>query len=121
MKGLSGSWSITLHPATRAQSSKVGLQDEVVALDLARHRVMFPLLQMRCMKWDPSALLVSVPQQKVAGVMKMAWNGLGLKCPGGGHPYRLRHGGASWDAHEEARSLLSIQQRGRWATFQSLR
>ena len=36
-------------------------------------------------------------------------------------PYQLRHSGPSWDRLKGLRSLESIQKRGRWASFASVR
>jgi len=118
--GAYGMWTVMTRAYELEQPGKTGEFDVSVPLDLARHRVLLPALEVLVSRLHPQELVFHFSYDD----MVRAWNDtLGrLKLTGMKlSPYSLRHGGASEDRAMNERSLLEVQKRGGWRCFQSVR
>ena len=110
-------YSLHLHPAERAQQSKVGLSDESILLDSP----VLPWIGDIFYKiaTDPIYLL-DITYDQLVGDWKRALKNLGL-AENHAVLYQLRHAGPSHDRYMKLRSLPEVKQRGRWAADSSVR
>jgi hypothetical protein len=115
-------WSLTLHPYEGGHPSKTEVFDESLLLgDIGvLKEVAAPLGQLaknRALE-SPSAPLFRTTQALWRRRFISAAAEIGLP-----HSmlYQLRHSGASLDAALRLRSIQQVQQRGRWASFSSVR
>jgi len=118
--GAYGMWTVMTRAYELEQPGKTGEFDVSVPLDLARHRVLLPALEVLVSRLHPQELVFHFSYDD----MVRAWNDtLGrLKLSGMKlSPYSLRHGVASEDRAMNERSLLEVQKRGGWRCFQSVR
>ncbi|CAK9052120.1 unnamed protein product [Durusdinium trenchii] len=103
--------------------SKTLQWDEMLSLDLPHQAFLGPtmvrLLGLQSRERD--SLMFTVSLEEVTDFVVEQWKVLGFKSMGPPHMYRLRHGGASFDAVEGHRTLEQIQTRGRWLTLKSVR
>lgn len=113
--------SLLLHPYELRVPSKNQEFDQAIRLDLPRQTALAEALVRRSLTGDPSEPLLLVPPQDLLTKMRAAEDALGLAALGPLHPYRLRHTGASHDLAVGARTIESIQHRGRWRDARSLR
>lgn len=116
-------WSVILHPLEEENPSKTMEFDETLLFDLddmvfiaeAVHRLM------KLGTRSKEELVFSRTVAQLRAKMEQASSRLGLEALSSPHPYRLRHGGASFDFQTRSRSLLEIQRRGRWKSYSSVR
>eukprot|EP00438_Fugacium_kawagutii_P031465 Skav222634 [mRNA] locus=scaffold10:187684:190948:+ [translate_table: standard] len=116
-------YTILLHPTEVGIPSKTSQWDEMLSLDLAYQSFLGPaMVSVLKLKSRPKEQLAfSVTLDVMNQFMKDAWEPLGLKSLGPPHMYRLRHGGASYEAAMQLRPLAAIQLRGRWQTIKSVK
>eukprot|EP00438_Fugacium_kawagutii_P029326 Skav216048 [mRNA] locus=scaffold2930:320754:324087:+ [translate_table: standard] len=116
-------YNVLLHPTEVGVPSKTYQWDEMLPLDLKHLKFLGPalmkVLDLEKRPKDHKAFRVSITEAN--DYMKEVWEPLQLKCLGPPHLYRLRHGGASFEAAEQLRSLTEIQVRGRWQTLKSVK
>ena len=107
-------YSINLHPSSRDEVSKVGLTDESIMLD---SKIM-PYVG-RCLHHikdlHSQEMLIPVEANVLRSSWEQALQTVGLKR---NHAvlHQLRHSGPSYDKLTNARSMLEIKMRGRWAS-----
>ena len=110
--------SIVLHPSEELVSSKVGLFDETLLVDLPQLTLLVEEFRRR----HHSGLLLPVPIRKFNALWRRAALDLQLdKSLGIPHPYTLRHSGPSADRLHQRRSLDEVKARGRWRADSSVR
>ena len=116
-------FSILLHPSEEGIPSKTKQWDEMLSIDLKHMKFLGPaleqILDLKNRAGADKAFTISL--EDVNQFMESNWEPLGLKPLGKPHAYRLRHGGASYEAALKLRTLASIQSRGRWQTLKSVK
>jgi len=112
-------WVVSLHPREEGQPSKTHVFNESVALDLPQHRRLDGMLRLLT-KGPPEEELCGVTGNELHRLYTNAASALGLEELEM-VPYGARHSGASSDRSSGARSLIEVQQRGRWAALSSVR
>ena len=116
-------FSILLHPSEEGIPSKTKQWDEMLSIDLKHMKFLGPaleqILDLKNRAGADKAFTISL--EDVNQFMENNWEPLGLKPLGKPHAYRLRHGGASYEAALKLRTLASIQSRGRWQTLKSVK
>jgi len=116
-------FSVLLHPTELGVPSQTLQWDEMMELDLDHQRFLGQALQKHLQlgrrNKDSLAFTATLPEvnEFVAG----QWMPLKLQSLGAPHLYRLRHGGASYDAAMRHRTVAEIQSRGRWQTLKSVK
>ena len=113
-------WCVLLYPFELKVPGKTNEYDSSVAMDLPRHRKYDVLLADLKSKTDPNERLWDTTYVELRDKFMEAFAHLQLEAL---HPslYMLRHGGASHDILEGVRDLRSVQTRGHWRAFQSMR
>ena len=118
--GAYGMWTVMTRAYELEQPGKTGEFDMSVPLDLIRHRVLIPSLEVLTARLHSQELVFHFSYDDMVRVWNSTLGRLkltGLKLS----PYSLRHGGASEDRAMNERSLLEVQKRGGWRSFQSVR
>ena len=94
-----------------------------MALDLKHQRFLGQALQkhLRLGSRGKDSLAFSATLPQTNEFLLAQWEPLKLQSLGAPHMYRLRHGGASYDAAMRHRTVAEIQTRGRWQTLKSVK
>ena len=118
--GVAGKWSLLIRARELGQTGKTGEYDTGVALDLARHEFLFPVLRLLAGTRGERQFLFPFSYTLATKEMENALKQ--LRCQQLQiTPYALRHGGASEDRAVNARSQEEWQKRGGWKSFNSVR
>jgi len=110
---------INLHPSSRDEVSKMGLRDESILLDSRAMPYLGKCLQHTLGMHQHEMLLPVDPK-----VLRLAWEGALMKVGlNRSHAvlHQLRHSGPSYDKLVNARTMLEIKMRGRWAADSSVK
>ena len=119
-RGHAGSyWSVTLHPRENLQSSKTGMFDESLQVDVAPFLFLGRALRVLRQRLRPGERVFPFSYGTWARRFEDAAGRGGLRVL---EPilYQLRHGGVSQDASSRARTTAEIKRRGRWLDDRSL-
>ena len=116
-------WTVILHPLEELQPSKTQEFDETLIFDQDEFTFVAESVYrvMTLYNRPKHQLIFSKTVKQLNKAMVMAATKLHLEPLGSPHPYRLRHGGASYDFQSKSRSLVEIQRRGRWKAYASVR
>lgn len=116
-------FSVLLHPSEQGIPSKTRQWDEMLSLDLPHMTFLGPamnkILDLKNRAKQERAFHITLAD--VNQFMEAHWDKMGFKPMGKPHAYRLRHGGASYEAANKFRTLAAIQSRGRWQTLKSVK
>ena len=114
--------TLLVHAEENQVPTKTNEYDVSVAFDLDRHQAIIPaLLALREQgRLNPSRSLWRCSYEDYLAAFKKAavTAKVNVLAP---TPYGLRHGGASHDRGFRCRDLASVQQRGNWRSFASVR
>eukprot|EP00435_Cladocopium_sp_Y103_P065410 s1031_g27.t1 len=112
-------FALNLHPASRQEESKVGLQDETILIDSSVVPGLGLCLQ-RQLTGDAKSPLLKVEYTQLKREWETCFQELGLAS---NHAvlYQLRHSGPSHDRLMSYRHLNEVKKRGRWQSDSSLR
>lgn len=115
--------AILLHPLEVGVPSKTKQWDEMLTLDLPHLKFLGPALErwMQVQHRSKDEPLFQTTLQETNQFLEDQWKPLGLQPLGAPHMYRLRHGGASFEAANQLREISGIQTRGRWLTQKSMK
>lgn len=122
-KGSFRHYALLLHPAEMGVPSKTKQWDEMISLDLAHLQFLGPaMVGVLKLKTRPKTdLAFQVTMAEVDQFMVKQWKTLGFTALGEPSLYRLRHGGASYEAANRLREMTAIQTRGRWQAVKSMK
>lgn len=116
-------YAVLLHPTEAGIPSKTKQWDEMLTLDLPHQQfvgpTLFKILNLASRPKDDPAF--SVTLEEINDFMGQQWKAQRLTSLGPPHLYRLRHGGASFEAAGKHRDMVGIQARGRWQTVKSVK
>ncbi|CAK9008777.1 Uncharacterized protein SCF082_LOCUS10011, partial [Durusdinium trenchii] len=116
-------YAVLLHPSEAGIPSKTKQWDEMLTLDLPHQQfvgpTLFKILNLASRPKDDPAF--SVTLEEINDFMGQQWKAQRLTSLGPPHLYRLRHGGASFEAAGKHRDMVGIQARGRWQTVKSVK
>ncbi|CAK0838344.1 unnamed protein product [Prorocentrum cordatum] len=110
-----GEWSLLLYPEETGLRSKGKQFDEGVQLTPAGSKALGPVLA-RLRERPAQAPLRALDARRFGQLFRKYAEMINLKDP---HPYRVRHGSASWDIASGTRSLEAVQARLRHASATS--
>lgn len=109
---------VNLHPSKRAESSKVGLADESIAMDSQELPFLGHLL-LRLAKAKSQTSLFGLEYHTMRSIWEQTLIKIGLplqQCV----MYQLRHAGPSHDRLNNYRTSLEVKLRGRWSADSSV-
>ena len=114
-------WAITPHPFNQQVASKTGAFDDTITVgNVSQDRKWIPHILAALLRRRTDLLFDGLDLPLYEKLVKAAADDVGLSfmamCP-----HMCRHGGPSADALAGALSLEQIQQRGRWASLNSVR
>ena len=112
-------WSVTLHPHEFQRTSKTGMSDESLRIDIAPYLCLVPALRKLAAETSETDKLFPFSYGSWARKFEDAAGRAGMAALA---PtlYQLRHGGASQDAATKGRTTAEIKKRGRWLDDRSL-
>ena len=112
-------WSVTLHPHELLRTSKTGMTDESLRVDIAPYLCLVPALKRLAAATSENDKVFPFSYGTWARRFEDAAgrSGLAALAP---TLYQLRHGGASQDAATKGRTTAEIKKRGRWLDDRSL-
>ena len=110
-------WVALLFPQEDAMRSKVGAADDTILFDSRRTQWMGPLLEVLSKRKPRDEPVMRMTYSQYLSIFRSAATNVGVDAV----PYQGRHSGASLDRGEDARSLNSVQKRGRWASSKSVK
>ena len=116
IRGVCSWWTIMLNPQEEGSVSKAGEMDDGIVMDCQWMpwigAVLRPLKE-----GNPDGYVFPFSYPSFLAKFNKAAATLNIK---GLVPYQWRHSGASIDASKRSRTILEIQQRGRWKSFKSV-
>ena len=108
-----------MHPRDGLQSSKTGMHDESLQIDIEPYLFLGKALRPVCLRLGAKDRVFPFSYETWARRFEDAAGRAGL-CSLEPTLYQLRHGGASQDAGSRKRATADIKRRGRWLDDRSL-
>jgi len=114
-------WTLIMHEQEDefSKSSKTGVFDESLILDLDKYHFLAPALAKLVADRALAAPLIDLPPGRLSHVLASIGSWLGMSPSS--LLYQLRHSGPSIDFADQSRDLMGIKRRGRWRSDSSLR
>lgn len=116
-RNISKYWAIVIRPEEQGRPTKVGKFNDVVLWDSADLQWVSELFRELKVTRGSGQRLWPFTENEFVRKFRLATAELGVPWL---TRYHARHSGASWDALQSKRSLLEIQQRGRWSSHSSV-
>jgi len=115
-------WALILHPLELGVASKTKAYDETSIIDLPEFQFLGVALARLQAGRDPDQPLFRLPAAAFLSILREGAAVHDLdRFISRVVPYRLRHGGASFDIAAGKRTLAEVGRRGRWRTAASVR